>query len=254
VRDLLAYVSQMAASARRQEMSNLLADLNLPDTGLTNSDSEMKQYELNPPLPRAEISSFESKHNVTLPADYRFFITEIGNGGAGPYCGLFPFGKEDGVYGFCAWEDGWLVGDLSKPFEHTEAWNPIESLSEKMPDLGPNATEDEEDEEWSRILNEYYWNPQIMNGAIPICHEGCSLRQWLVINGPQKGFVWRDRRADDFGIAPLLGTQNQQVTFAAWYMDWLTNLVEHYQTRAAQKSHNKSLDQSRRSGRNQVES
>jgi hypothetical protein len=32
-----------------------------------------------------------------LPQEYRHFLTEIGNGGAGPFYGLFPWGKWDGA-------------------------------------------------------------------------------------------------------------------------------------------------------------
>lgn len=70
-------------------------------------------------------------------------------------------------------------------------------------------------------MEAHYWNPAIMDGAIPICHKGCALRQWLVINGPQKGFVWDDLRADDAGIAPVLGESGGPVTFADWYRGWL---------------------------------
>ena len=47
-------------------------------------------------------------------------------------------------------------------------------------------------EAWDRELEAHYWDPAIMNGAIPICHKGCALRQWLVIHGEQRGFVWDD--------------------------------------------------------------
>src|SRR5512142_2282534 len=67
---------------------------------------------LNPPLPEADVISFERRHKVSLPDDYRRFITEIGNGGAGPYYGVFPFGKDDDDRD---WEGGGFVGDLSKP-------------------------------------------------------------------------------------------------------------------------------------------
>jgi hypothetical protein len=63
-----------------------------------------------------------------------------------------------------------------------------------------------------------------MNGAILICHKGCALRQWLVINGEQRGFVWNDHRADNEGIAPVLDQTGNPITFADWYMEWLDSL------------------------------
>lgn len=36
---------------------------------------------------------FEARYNVKLPPEYVFFITQVGNGGAGPYYGLYPLEK-----------------------------------------------------------------------------------------------------------------------------------------------------------------
>ena len=48
-----------------------------------------------------------------------------------------------------------------------------------------------------------YWNATQVNGAIPICHLGCCLRQWLVVTGPEAGNVWDDVRADYAGFKPV---------------------------------------------------
>jgi len=84
----------------------------------------------------------------------------------------------------------------SRPFPHVIAWNLPESFWEQEPDPPPGLPVDEEDMLWEagdEELEKHYWNPAIMNGAIPICHRGCALRQWLVVNGEQKGYVWNDK-------------------------------------------------------------
>jgi hypothetical protein len=99
-----------------------------------------------------------------------------------------------------------------------------ESFWESAPDPPPDIPLEEEDilmEAWDRVLEAHYWNPAIMNGAIPICHQGCAYRQWLVIQGEQRGFVWDDNRADNAGIAPVLSKSGEPVTFADWYLGWL---------------------------------
>ena len=181
-------------------------------------------YKLNPTLAVSVIGAFEKLKGLSLPEDYRHFITEIGNGGAGPYYGVLPFGKDDDDRD---WECGGLVGDLSQPFPHQLAWNQSDSFWEGQPKPLPKMSLEEEDklwETWDNVMQEHYWNPSIMNGAIPICHKGCALRQWLVINGEQHGFVWNDHRVDKRGIAPILDQTGNPVTFGDWYMEWLDSL------------------------------
>ena len=178
-------------------------------------------YKLNPPLPLSVVEAFEGRHGVSLPEDYRLFMTEIGNGGAGPCYGLLPFGKDDDDRD---WEGGGLVGDPGRPFPHTTAWNLPDSFWAGEPDWPPDTPIEVQDrmmDTWDRELEAHYWDPAIMDGAIPICHKGCALRQWLVVHGGQRGLVWDDLRADQAGIAPVLGESGEPVTFAAWYMTWL---------------------------------
>jgi hypothetical protein len=170
------------------------------------------------------LDAFEERHGIRLPGDYKSFITEIGDGGAGPSYGLFPFGQQDSGWGLCSWEEGDLIGDPSRPFPHADAWNLPDSFWRDMPRPPPDLPPEEEDrlmEAWDELMDENYWNPAVMDGAIPICHLGCAYRQWLVINGEQEGQVWCDDRADDAGIRPLLDSDGRRVTFSAWYMTWL---------------------------------
>ena len=77
-------------------------------------------------------------------------------------------------------------------------------------------------EEWDRQLEAHYWNPSIINGAIPICNIGCALQQCLVVHGYQRGFVWTDYRADHGGLFPLKDSVGKQMTFTDWYLAWLS--------------------------------
>lgn len=49
-------------------------------------------YRLAPPLAEAEIRELCHRYSISLPKDYRAFVKTIGNGGAGPGCGLERFG------------------------------------------------------------------------------------------------------------------------------------------------------------------
>jgi hypothetical protein len=191
-------------------------------------------YTLNPPAGLAEVEDFERKHHISLPEDYRFFITEIGNGGAGPAYGLFPFAHDDeGLF-----QEGHLLGDPGEPFPHTEAWNLDNDFYKLCPNPPEGTSEAEEDqlwETWYKFLEAHYWNPSVMNGAIPICHQGCNLRQWLVVHGRQRGYVWNDTRADYAGLAPAKDAEGAQVTFAGWYLAWLGDAERQVTELAAHK-------------------
>ncbi len=203
-----------------------LADLDRRDPQRKVFGAKVHDYRLRPTVPISVIESFEKQYGISLPHDYRSFITEIGDGGAGPFYGLLPFGKDDTD---CDWHSSSLVGDLSKPFPHTGAWNLPASFWSCLPDPSPDTPLEEEDRlmnAWDRELEAHYWNPTIMNGAIPICHQGCALRQWLVVHGEQTGFVWNDLRADSRGIAPVLDQSGNPVKFTDWYMEWLEDSLQ----------------------------
>jgi hypothetical protein len=46
------------------------------------------RYQLGEPVSKLAISQFEWKFGVQLPEEYALFLTEVGNGGAGPGAGL----------------------------------------------------------------------------------------------------------------------------------------------------------------------
>jgi hypothetical protein len=94
---------------------------------------------------------------------------------------------------------------------------------EAAPDVD---TEQRMHDEWSAMLQRDYYSPQIMNGAVPICHEGCGIRDWLVLNGPFVDTVWQDCRATDDGIAPLMSDNGRPISFLAWYFEWLEKSLE----------------------------
>ena len=174
------------------------------------------KYIVNPPLSEAVVIEFEAKHAIQLPQDYRCFLIEVGNGGAGPYYGVFRLGQMDHGRGHSGWsENDGFVGDLSRPFPHTEAWNDL---------TGAPESENYDAEAYEKQLTafeESYLSSANVNGAIPICHLGCALRQWLIVTGPEAGHVWCDERADYKGLFPLMKKTGERVTFYRWYRDWV---------------------------------
>ena len=66
-----------------------------------------------------------------------------------------------------------------------------------------------------------YWSSELVNGTIPICHEGCALRVLLVLTGPQAGTLWRDLRSEYGGLQPLKQADGSPANFGQWYGEWL---------------------------------
>jgi hypothetical protein len=122
------------------------------------------RYRLNPPLEPAELAAFEARHRVELPADYRRFLLESGNGGAGP------------DYGLRALDDDLVMSDLAQPFGLTHAWNEGGAEGE-MPEAHRQGC--------------------LVLGAI-----GCGYFSFLVVTGPARGEVWQDFTAGDGGLQP----------------------------------------------------
>src|SRR5690348_299425 len=63
-------------------------------------------FQLHPPLLEQAVGEFETRHRVRLPADYRGFLTHVGNGGAGPAYGLFKLGEIDDDFTHKPWHEG----------------------------------------------------------------------------------------------------------------------------------------------------
>jgi len=156
------------------------------------------------------LNKFEGRLGVKLPLEYRQFLTTIGHGGAGPYLGLFPFDGSDP-------EDITTPEQIRKPFRWTDAFNPAEWDN-------PCTQEDvwcekdvDEGEKPQVILN--------VPGVLYICHYGCALRFFLVVNGVSVGEVWMDRQADAAGLHPVCGLDGRRSGFVDWYEKWLDEAI-----------------------------
>jgi hypothetical protein len=177
---------------------------------------------LNEKASEDEIIAFERLHKVRLPSDYRDFLTMIGDGGAGPFYGVFPLGMMDQGFDLGPWLEGdGIVGVIAEPFPLEEEWNDLRG----NPADEPIATSDPEYGAKVEQFEARYWNSSIVNGAIPICHVGCAIRIWIVVTGNQRGSLWLDGRAELTGISPLRDRSGAPATFESWYEEWLDNAL-----------------------------
>jgi hypothetical protein len=200
-----------------ESVRNAVEALRQRDSGFELFGSLGHRYQLNPQLSELEVAEFEDQHSIRLPEAYRQFLLNVGDGGAGPYYGVFRLGNMDGLGGEeSAWCEGEFVGSLRDCWPHRHAWNLPEEALTVPHGLADDAMEMALDE-----IDKRYWDATFVAGAFPICHHGCALRDWLVVTGPESGQVWYDARVDHEGLRPYEGADGRRLTFAAWYLDWL---------------------------------
>jgi hypothetical protein len=177
-------------------------------------------FQMNPALQESEAASFERDHQIALPPDYRQFLTCLGNGGSGPFYGVFPLGVMDDNFDLRPWqENDGFVGNLLKPFTFEDEWNDLSG----QPDADLLKRDPDEYDRQIELFDARYWTSDLVNGAFPICHEGCALRIWLVVTGKQAGKLWEDRRSEYAGLRPIRLADGAVATFSQWYMEWLDN-------------------------------
>lgn len=176
--------------------------------------------EVSPSLSAAEVAAFESKWSFVIPTEYRQFLLEVGNGGAGPNYGIYPLGLCDHRRDQEPWDE--QVGDPASPFPHNQAWNDLSGRPDD--DDQPDSSTDEQ---WSQFRLRYF-DRSLVNGAIPISNRGCALEVLLVVNGPECGNIWHDDRADQTGIYPVRDEHGNRVTFFTWYRKWLDDALAVY--------------------------
>jgi hypothetical protein len=195
------------------------------------------EYKLRPCLDGAKVEEFERRYSLRLPDDYRRFLIQLGNGGAGPYYGIYGL---DELYEIR--EDYW--NDLSKPFPYRHQWQGPPDLLKaiKAAEVDESGNEDRRGE-----LIDQYWCQASRAGSINICEYGCNLRFLLIVNGPEFGRIWFDATPDLAGYSPVAvnwaapvegyakwcitdedTSEESRVGFAEWYhcwLDWACRLV-----------------------------
>ena len=181
----------------------LLEQAKAKDPDFARFGAYSHQYKLAAPASEEAIRKFEEQQGVRLPEEYRDFLTFIGNGGAGPYYGL---------YGLKALED-----DLSDS-HGLRRCRPLEE-----PVIYPKMS----GEEWDRIVNpeggrkgeEVY----PYTGVLPIGTQGCTLMTGLMLTGPYRGqVVYYD---NDFCGPPFFVREKG---FLSWYERWLREVIAGY--------------------------
>ena len=175
-------------------------------------DSEYKvfgankhKYQLNPPVSMDEVLALETDFHIKLPDDYVYFLTEIGNGGAGPYYGLYSL-EELRQRQNCRKQDDKLNPVIDDSLSR-EMWN---ELMEQM----DTADDDLYDEIEQRINT----------GFFIIGTQGCTYDNLLMCRGSEAGkIVYIDWNLE-IDYPPFL----TKMSFWEWYTGFFEDIIEGY--------------------------
>ena len=181
----------------------LLEQAKAKDPDLVRFGAYSHKYKLSPPASEETIQKFEEQEGIRLPEEYRDFLLFVGNGGAGPYYGL---------YGVKTQEKELHDSHGSRLYRVQE--EPV--IYPKMSDEDWNRVADPEGRRKGEEVYPY-------TGVLPIGTQGCTLMTGLMLTGPYRGqVVYYD---NDFCGPPFFVREKG---FLSWYERWLREVIAGY--------------------------
>lgn len=175
------------------------------DRDLEVFGADAHEYELDDPVSNEEVVHFEEHFKITLPEEYKAFITQIGNGGpgsyggAGPYYGIFPLGD----FGYMESTAKYMTEDCVIDSKITEkGWKALTSFEDEL---------DRESTEYDRKYN------LLFCGLMFIGTMGDSGQMMLILHGLDRGRV--------VYVNQDLYFPQVKESFLTWYENWLDNII-----------------------------
>lgn len=164
-------------------------------------------YGLNRPVALETVRQFERRYHMTFPQEYVFFLTKVGNGGAGPYYGLYS------------------LEELEK---HTEYLNQYTSGDgESLPAF---IHRDLSDRDWAEAMEEAgeaddqgydQAMRRVCSGVLVIGTQGCSYDNLLMWKGSEQGKIVYI----DWNLEPEYGPFFTGMTFLQWYEQFFLEIL-----------------------------
>jgi hypothetical protein len=198
-----------------EEVLRKIEQLRSMDAALKLFGAGTHRYRFNPPLEPEAVAAFEASQALRLPEDYREFILNVGNGGAGPCYGIYPLLPEGSIHHGWSNKDHARI-DLSVPFPHAGDWD-----AAWLDEIDWDAGERPDDS-----LMEEYLDTRHMAGSLCLCHRGCGDFWLLVVKGDERGNIWMDGRGNLSGIFPESGAHGERLSFSQWYLNWLDECLK----------------------------
>ncbi len=193
-------MAKTAQPAWVKRIHKLLEQAKIKDSSLERFGARSHQYKLAQPLSEEKLKRYEEQNGIQLPEEYRDFLLLAGNGGAGPYYGLYSL-------------------DVSEK----ESQNPRTYCVQQEPVIYPKMS----DEDWERAADsEGKRKGEEVHpyaGVLPIGTQGCTLMTGIMLGGPYRGqVVYYD---EDLCGKPFFVREKG---FLAWYERWLREVIAGY--------------------------
>lgn len=171
------------------------------------------KYHLNETVSLEWVREFEKKYQVELPEEYVFFITKVGNGGAGPFYGIVPLSFDK------------KYENLSKPSIYDDGY--LQFYKECIALSKNNGSDDKAFfEKKGDDLNAKFDEvcDRIEDGVLNINTQGCTYDTLLVANGSRRGEIAYIDWNLDLEYPPVL----IHMTFLEWYQGFFEEILAGY--------------------------
>jgi len=196
---------------KRERIIEILNQAQEIDSKYEQFGASKHRYRLNSPIRASFVRSVEKRYGFTLPEDYFCFITEVGDGGAGPDYGIDSFteflkkGKD--AYAERFWEE--YRNSLAKPFM------PRKMAADEVKEYAIATRE-----AYDRNPDRYYiyeksepYDLCDTDGFYVLGTHGCQWDFGLILSGDRRGQVFD---TDNEGAYAFVAG-----SFEEFYQNWL---------------------------------
>lgn len=170
--------------------------------------AERHKYRLNPTVSPEEVAHFEANYHVKLPKEYAFFLTQVGNGGAGPYYGLYPLEK---LPMYTEYLDRYTDQDA----EGLPAFIDRRMTDQDWREAMGRADGAPDDEAYDAVMRE------VCSGLLVIGTQGCTYDNALMWKGSEQGRIV----CFDWNLEPEYGPFFTGLSFLDWYTAFFQEIL-----------------------------
>ena len=202
------------------------------DTEFKVFGSDKHQYKFNPVTALSIVRDFEKRHCITFPQAYVDFLTQVGDGGAGPDLGLYSLDEVE----YNNYTDH---SETSCALEHVRARSDFHTVPYTIEGMDPLVTSQLDEEKWfswydelgracTNGMNFRKKATELYNGIVEISAMGGTNAMFLICEGDLKGKLCAftldiDDRVHIFDM-----------TFEDWMLGHFKRIIEKFEKKNAE--------------------